>query len=154
MKSTRTRAKNDVIGSRRSEPIILSDFLPQFYQGRPRLSIAINHSPGKRRGRKSPHLRTSSTYVNEPATRRDSKGASSNSYPIPTSWADLVSEKQEDLRCDVGVKRELFFHRSIISYDYIRFDHRVPVLDLRIGFRSNWVPLPPVVKLGGESLDP
>ncbi|GBM95829.1 Speckle-type POZ protein-like [Araneus ventricosus] len=34
MKSTRTRAKNDVIGSRRSEPIILSDFLPQFYQGR------------------------------------------------------------------------------------------------------------------------
>ncbi|GBL92670.1 hypothetical protein AVEN_119071-1 [Araneus ventricosus] len=35
MKSTRTRAKNDVIGSRRSEPIILSDFLPQFYQGWP-----------------------------------------------------------------------------------------------------------------------
>nr|GBM27206.1 hypothetical protein AVEN_69392-1 [Araneus ventricosus] len=34
MKSTRTRVKNDVIGSRRSEPIILSDFLPQFYQGR------------------------------------------------------------------------------------------------------------------------
>ncbi|GBM28891.1 hypothetical protein AVEN_128403-1 [Araneus ventricosus] len=34
MKSTRTRTKNDVIGSRRSEPIILSDFLPQFYQGR------------------------------------------------------------------------------------------------------------------------
>ncbi|GBO29087.1 hypothetical protein AVEN_35088-1 [Araneus ventricosus] len=34
MKSTRTRAKNDVIGFRRSEPIILSDFLPQFYQGR------------------------------------------------------------------------------------------------------------------------
>ncbi|GBM38089.1 hypothetical protein AVEN_203215-1 [Araneus ventricosus] len=34
MKSTRTRAKNDVIGSRRSESIILSDFLPQFYQGR------------------------------------------------------------------------------------------------------------------------
>ncbi|GBN97172.1 hypothetical protein AVEN_181154-1 [Araneus ventricosus] len=34
MQSTRTRAKNDVIGSRRSEPIILSDFLPQFYQGR------------------------------------------------------------------------------------------------------------------------
>ncbi|GBM60697.1 hypothetical protein AVEN_43044-1 [Araneus ventricosus] len=34
MKSTRTRAKNDVIGSRRSEPIIFSDFLPQFYQGR------------------------------------------------------------------------------------------------------------------------
>ncbi|GBN47691.1 hypothetical protein AVEN_229198-1, partial [Araneus ventricosus] len=34
MKSTRTRAKNDVIGSRRSEPIILFDFLPQFYQGR------------------------------------------------------------------------------------------------------------------------
>ncbi|GBL78928.1 hypothetical protein AVEN_48900-1 [Araneus ventricosus] len=34
MKSTRTRAKNDVIGSRRSQPIILSDFLPQFYQGR------------------------------------------------------------------------------------------------------------------------
>ncbi|GBO09310.1 hypothetical protein AVEN_275451-1 [Araneus ventricosus] len=34
MKSTRTRAKNDVIGCRRSEPIILSDFLPQFYQGR------------------------------------------------------------------------------------------------------------------------
>ncbi|GBN56370.1 hypothetical protein AVEN_190201-1, partial [Araneus ventricosus] len=34
MKNTRTRAKNDVIGSRRSEPIILSDFLPQFYQGR------------------------------------------------------------------------------------------------------------------------
>ncbi|GBM52280.1 hypothetical protein AVEN_51716-1 [Araneus ventricosus] len=34
MKSTRTRAKNDFIGSRRSEPIILSDFLPQFYQGR------------------------------------------------------------------------------------------------------------------------
>ncbi|GBM69540.1 hypothetical protein AVEN_70425-1 [Araneus ventricosus] len=34
MKGTRTRAKNDVIGSRRSEPIILSDFLPQFYQGR------------------------------------------------------------------------------------------------------------------------
>ncbi|GBO06553.1 hypothetical protein AVEN_73014-1 [Araneus ventricosus] len=34
MKSTRTRAKNDAIGSRRSEPIILSDFLPQFYQGR------------------------------------------------------------------------------------------------------------------------
>ncbi|GBN20232.1 hypothetical protein AVEN_220577-1 [Araneus ventricosus] len=25
-------AKNDVIGFRRSEPIILSDFLPQFYQ--------------------------------------------------------------------------------------------------------------------------
>ncbi|GBL95860.1 hypothetical protein AVEN_227109-1 [Araneus ventricosus] len=34
MKSTHTRAKNDVIGSRRSEPILLSDFLPQFYQGR------------------------------------------------------------------------------------------------------------------------
>ncbi|GBN57924.1 hypothetical protein AVEN_136376-1 [Araneus ventricosus] len=34
MKSTRTRAKNDVIGFRRSEPIILSDFLPQLYQGR------------------------------------------------------------------------------------------------------------------------
>ncbi|GBO29034.1 hypothetical protein AVEN_214045-1 [Araneus ventricosus] len=34
MKSTRTRAKNDVIGCRRSEPIILSDFLPRFYQGR------------------------------------------------------------------------------------------------------------------------
>ncbi|GBN45041.1 hypothetical protein AVEN_64460-1 [Araneus ventricosus] len=34
MKSTRTRGKSDVIGSRRSEPIILSDFLPQFYQGR------------------------------------------------------------------------------------------------------------------------
>ncbi|GBN80922.1 hypothetical protein AVEN_213905-1 [Araneus ventricosus] len=34
MKSTRTRAKNDVFGSRRSEPIILSNFLPQFYQGR------------------------------------------------------------------------------------------------------------------------
>ncbi|GBO31142.1 hypothetical protein AVEN_249058-1, partial [Araneus ventricosus] len=34
MKSTRTRAKNDVISFRRSEPIILSDFLPQFYQGR------------------------------------------------------------------------------------------------------------------------
>ncbi|GBL53426.1 hypothetical protein AVEN_119991-1 [Araneus ventricosus] len=34
MKSTRTRAKNDVISSRRSEPIILSHFLPQFYQGR------------------------------------------------------------------------------------------------------------------------
>ncbi|GBO46079.1 hypothetical protein AVEN_112142-1 [Araneus ventricosus] len=34
MKSTHTRAKNDVIGSLRSEPIILSDFLPQFYQGR------------------------------------------------------------------------------------------------------------------------
>ncbi|GBL85270.1 Multiple PDZ domain protein [Araneus ventricosus] len=34
MKSTRTRAKNDVIGSRRRKPIILSDFLPQFYQGR------------------------------------------------------------------------------------------------------------------------
>ncbi|GBN37545.1 hypothetical protein AVEN_135909-1 [Araneus ventricosus] len=34
MKSTRTRAKNDVIGSRRSEPIILSNFLSQFYQGR------------------------------------------------------------------------------------------------------------------------
>ncbi|GBN57359.1 hypothetical protein AVEN_151178-1 [Araneus ventricosus] len=33
-KSTCARAKNDVIGSRRSEPIILSDFLPQFYQGR------------------------------------------------------------------------------------------------------------------------
>ncbi|GBN69546.1 hypothetical protein AVEN_272677-1, partial [Araneus ventricosus] len=34
MRSTRTRAKNDVIGSRQSEPIILSDFLPHFYQGR------------------------------------------------------------------------------------------------------------------------
>ncbi|GBN34390.1 hypothetical protein AVEN_184981-1 [Araneus ventricosus] len=34
MKSTRTGAKNDAIGFRRSEPIILSDFLPQFYQGR------------------------------------------------------------------------------------------------------------------------
>ncbi|GBM74114.1 hypothetical protein AVEN_144109-1 [Araneus ventricosus] len=33
MKSIRTRAKNDAIGFRRSEPIILSDFLPQFYQG-------------------------------------------------------------------------------------------------------------------------
>ncbi|GBN28834.1 hypothetical protein AVEN_129562-1 [Araneus ventricosus] len=34
MKSTLTRAKNDVIGSRRSELIILSDLVPQFYQGR------------------------------------------------------------------------------------------------------------------------
>ncbi|GBM18405.1 hypothetical protein AVEN_72744-1 [Araneus ventricosus] len=34
MKSTCTRGKNVDTGSRRSEPIILSDFLPQFYQGR------------------------------------------------------------------------------------------------------------------------
>ncbi|GBN92853.1 hypothetical protein AVEN_164643-1 [Araneus ventricosus] len=34
MKSTCARGKNDVTGSRRSEPIILSDFLPQFYKGR------------------------------------------------------------------------------------------------------------------------
>ncbi|GBN38603.1 hypothetical protein AVEN_147028-1 [Araneus ventricosus] len=41
MKSTLTRAKNDVIGSRRSELIILSDLVPQFYQGRVSCSIAV-----------------------------------------------------------------------------------------------------------------
>ncbi|GBM54983.1 hypothetical protein AVEN_82531-1 [Araneus ventricosus] len=44
MKSTRTRAKNDVIVSRRSEPIILSDFLPQFYQGRKSLDLLVGDS--------------------------------------------------------------------------------------------------------------
>ncbi|GBN53797.1 hypothetical protein AVEN_274207-1 [Araneus ventricosus] len=42
MKSTRTGGKNDVIGFRRSEPIILSDFLPQFYQGRVCKYVARN----------------------------------------------------------------------------------------------------------------
>ncbi|GBO23921.1 hypothetical protein AVEN_22237-1, partial [Araneus ventricosus] len=93
MKSTRTRAKNDVTGSQRSEPIMLSDFLPQLYQGREpffiRLrSTAQNIKVTRHKTRQRTTSRDKHTDKNDREAPWEKDGSSSATYHRKEKAAD------------------------------------------------------------------